>query len=147
MGQSVTLVCPSNWSLDRFELPMRALATFVGGGQFARFDDEQLQVLHADDSGCVVLTPVAHHQLAVADYATNHDLDERFRDFVQTARLFDVRFDSLSEARWLLTKIADAAQAQGEEIWIDTDYGWSISGADFLSRVRTDPQWSWQSRP
>ena len=143
MGQSVTLACPATWSLGMFEGPMRDLAAFIGRGQCSRFNDEQLQVLRDDDSPCVVITPVTERSLAMSEYTTNTDLDARFREFVTTSALFHVRFGELGEARWLLSRIAQAARNHNDELWIDTDFGWAVNGNEFF-RVGENPDWSWR---
>jgi hypothetical protein len=145
MGQSVTLACPSSWHLESFATVLQALAN-DGGAQFSRFAG-QLQVIAKDARWKLIVDEDSDSVAAAEDYATNDDLDERFRREVRGLRFFTIIFDDLDVTRRVLRTIAQDAVSRGESVWIDTDYGWVIHAWEFLKRTEEDARWDWRKPP
>ena len=142
MGQSVTIACPSTWDLAWFGKVFESGAC-DDAANFSRFDD-QLQLV-ADDARWKLIVNEGADAAAVAEeYATNDDLDERFRREVRTLRFFRIRFDNVDVTRRALRAIAQAAVSSGETAWFDTDYGWVIHATDLLKRTDQNPSWDWR---
>lgn len=145
MGQVVTIVCPAAWNLTSFAKFLEGIAQ----DELATFSsyDDQLQVVAKDQRWHLILNEVADAQGAAEEYESNEDLDERFRGDVGALHFFDVRFNNVDVVRRLIMAIAREAIGHGETAWIDTDYGWVISAADFLQKTDADPAWDWRKAP
>ncbi|MFO0641693.1 MAG: hypothetical protein U0183_20885 [Polyangiaceae bacterium] len=142
MGQSVTIACPSTWDLASFGEVFETIAC-DDAAKFSKFDD-QVQVVAADARWKLIVNETSDAAAAAEEYATNDDLDERFRREVGTLRFFTIRFDDVDVTRRALRAIAQAAVSRGEIAWIDTDYGWVIHACDLLKRIDKNPRWDWR---
>lgn len=145
MGQSTTIGCPQTWKL----LSLAGLLRSIGddyAGEFSMFDD-QLQVVANDRRWNLIVNEMSDSTAAAEEYASNDDLDKEFRREAVGLRFFVVRFDNLEVTRRLLRAVVEAAVSGNETVWIDTDYGWVISGRDFLHATNKNPLWDWRSAP
>jgi hypothetical protein len=114
--------------------------------EVSRFDD-QLQVVAKGARWKLILNEVPDTDAAAEEYASNGDLDERFRQEVALLRFFTIRFDDMDMARRVLRAIAQTAVTRGETAWIDTDYGWVIHASDLLRKVDENSRWDWRHAP
>jgi hypothetical protein len=143
MGQSISILCPMTWNLSRFGEFFESIARDQAA-EFSAFDD-QLQVV-AKGLQWKLIVREASDQTAVAEeYASNDDLDTRFRGEVHALHCFTIMFDNVDMTRKLVRAIADAAVNGSATVWIDTDYGWVIHARDFLKRTDQDPGWDWRT--
>ncbi len=141
MGQSITVACPLTWNLASFGTVFETIAR-DDAAKFSKFDD-QLQVV-AEGGRWNLIVNETSGATAAEEYASNDDLDPRFRRELGTLRFFTIRFDDIDVTRRVLRAIAQAAVNSGETAWIDTDYGWVIHAWDLLKRIDQDPGWDWR---
>ncbi len=145
MGQSITIACPSAWKLTSFSKFLEGIA-HDERVVFSSFDD-QLQIVAKDSRWKLIVSEVADRAAAVEEYASNADLDERFREEVVALHFFSVSFDDVDMARRLLRSVAQEFVRRCESAWIDTDYGWVIHARDLLKETANDPRWDWRKSP
>ncbi len=145
MGQSITMACPPSWHLESFVEFLQAVARDEAA-QFWKFDG-QLEVTAKDARWKLLVDEHSDHAAVAEDYATNDDLDERFRREVGALRFFTIRFDDVDVTRRLLRAIAQKAVGHSETVWIDTDYGWVLHAWELLKRTGEDARWDWRRAP
>ena len=145
MGQSITIACPSTWSLTAFTGFLETLA-YDESAVLTKLD-HQLEVVAKDARWKLIVNEVSDTAAFVEEYASNDDLDERFRREVGSLRFFIVRFDDVGVTRRVLRSFAKSAVGHGESAWIDTDYGWVIHAWEFLKRTERDALWDWRRAP
>jgi len=144
MSQLITIACPSDWKLASFAKFLEALAQ-QDSADFSAFDN-QLQVVASDGRWKLIANEVLDTEAAAEDYASNEDLDGRFRREAGLLRFFTIIFDDIGVVRRVLRTITQEAVDRVESVWIDTDYGWVIDAQRFLKEMERDAGWDWRVR-
>lgn len=161
MGQAVIVACPLPLDLGLLDPILRRIAADTGSRvqsvstqQFQEMAREwgvdspargaELQLMTDEQSWPLIVSDSGADPERAEDYATNEDLDERFRREIRGLRFFTVRFRDVDLTRRFLREVALQAVSRRDVVWFDTDWGWVISAADFLRRTDEDTRWDWR---
>jgi hypothetical protein len=142
MSQSVTICCTSALTLASFLQIMEEMKEGCHAALIA--SDREVQLMSSDYHSYVAASELKDIEDALEDYATNPDLDLRFRSEVRSLQMFAIYFSDLAMVRRLVELVAQALIERGQDAWMDTDYGWVIRLSDVLIEVRRDPTWDWR---
>jgi len=120
----------------------------IAGRHAARFSirDDELQVIRdqRDSYWRIAIYGSSDRTGWIREYATNPDLDERFRLEVYALRPFIVNFNDLAVTRQLVIAVAREIVERGETAWMDTDYGWVIHVRELLQSCERNLRWDWR---
>jgi hypothetical protein len=142
MPQTVIIAAPKNWAMAEFETILGRFESSLSAT--LSIFEEQIQLVEHNQKWHVVVTELNDRAGAVADYESNGDLDDKFRENAQSLSFFCVHFNDFFVAKRIVFEIARAAVQSGADLWIDTDYGWAIHAREFVARASRDPQWDWR---
>jgi len=106
--------------------------------------EEQAQLVASDGAWSIVVTELSERDEAISEYASNDELDERFRREVTKCRFFILRFNSIEYARRVLRGVAAEVVRTGTSAWIDTDYGWVVHAWEVVAQTEREPSWDWR---
>jgi hypothetical protein len=142
MPQTVIIAAPKNWGLAEFETILGRFESSLSAT--LSIFEEQIQLVEHNQEWHVVVTELDDRTGVAADYQSNSDLDDKFRENAQNLSFFCLRFNDFFVAKRIVFEIARTAVQSGADLWIDTDYGWVIHAWEFVARASRDPQWDWR---
>ena len=135
MSQSITLATPASISLSTLTsgIPENLAIKKV-------FDGE---VLLGDVASYVRVYAAPNVKATADEYRENDDLDVAFRQSLSDKIFYRVSFNDVALLRASLAKMFQGIGPLIADCWIDTDYGWVMSGTAFAARLK-DPSWDWR---
>jgi hypothetical protein len=142
MSQSIILACATTCDLAVLSGILEPTATQLSAS-FLRAERET-QILGAGHSFYLAVSEVSDPDAMALEYEADEALDTRFRREVLGLRFYLVRFDEFGAARRVLFEMLARLDELGMTPWVDTDYGWVISGSEMVAQMKRDPLWDWR---
>lgn len=130
MSQSIILLCRRTWSLSTIQrVAIDVGASFRGS---VTIEDQVIQLASPDHSSWLTVEECFDREVIIEEYEREFELDAELKRLVRQLRFFAVDFNDFEYAQCLVRLASKAASSVGEQVWIDTDYGWIMSGDEYL---------------